>query len=728
MSKRSGADVIVTADRDAKSVDRCVRSVLEESGPLLRRLIVIDDQWLDGPRADVLQRLVEFDTRVRLVRNSPRLGHLGSCNLGLTEREGDAVLLGSRCVVGRDWLVELAAVAHSEQRTACVSPLVNVAGTCSVPELNRDAPGGAIPETTVREACAGLPRWTVAPIVEWSCIYLRGDVIDAVGLLDPNSKSMYAAVNNWVARAQALGFAAKRANHAYVQRWSTLLDWSEEDAPFDAIRALLDQDDTHLEHQLERFSKTLDGHLAAHAVRVESTGKIRVAYDIRHLPRQQVGTRTYAVSLARCLGEIPDIELTVLVRDPAQARGLKGRVVTEEQWNDDVAVIHKPSQVTAPRELKLLFESSAHIVVTFLDLIGYRIPLAYPNDAEFDRYRATSGLSLPAVQRVLAISESARAEIAAEFGVPHDEIAVVPLGVEAPWFAHREPGDEVIRRSLGLPKSYFFSLATDFPHKNLPNLLDAFALLRSRWRDGDPPGLMLAGYASSARTGFYANLQSKPLGDGLTFLGSATRDQVRVLYQDALALVFPSLYEGFGLPPLEAMAAGTPVIAMPISSVPEVVGDACLCPDGLSIEALAQAMESVATDAALRDELIDRGRKRVEQFRWDKTARATADVYRSAVLRPSERSLHARCLLRDAIIDWSVPRLADPWLEPFEEMDPAMEIDAECSLGIRNASRALNHSLHARLRRELKRFQPGSGRANGPDQAPDATIINGSSR
>jgi len=725
MSKRPGTDVIVTADRDATSVDRCVRSVLEESGPLLRRVILIDDQWLEGPRAEVLQRLVEFDNRVRLVRNSPRLGHVGSCNLGMAEREGDAILLSSHCVVGRDWLVELAAVARSEQRTACVSPLTNAGGTCSVPELNRDTPGGTIPDTTVREACAGLPRWTVAPIVEWSCIYLRGDVIDAVGLLDPNSKSMYAAVNNWVSRAQALGFAAKRANHAYVQRWTTLFDWSEQDAPLEGVRALLDQDDTHLEHQLDRFNKTLNGHLAAHAVRVESTGKIRVAYDIRHLPRQQVGTRTYAVSLGQCLGEIPNIELTLLVRDPAQARGLKGRVVTETQWNDDVAVIHKPSQVTDPRELKLLFESSAHIVVTFQDLIGYRIPLAYPNDAEFDRYRATSGLSLPAVQRVLAISESARAEIAAEFNVPHDEIAVVPHGVEAAWFAHREPGDELIRRSLPLPKSYFFSLATDFPHKNLPNLLDAFALLRSRWRDGDPPGLVLAGYTSSARTGFYPNLQSKPLEQGLTFLGPATRDQVRVLYQDALALVFPSLYEGFGLPPLEAMAAGTPVIAMPISSVPEVVGDACLAPDGLSVEALAQAMECVATDLALRDELIDRGRKHVEEFRWDKTARATVEVYRSAVLRPAERSLHTRYLLRDAIIDWSEPGLPDPWLATFEEMDRVMMMDP---VGIRNALKALNVSLHARLRRELRRFQPGSGRAIGPDQAPQATVINGSSR
>ncbi len=333
--------------------------------------------------------------------------------------------------------------------------------------------------------------------------------------------------------------------------------------------------------------------------------------------------------------------MTLLVVDPAQAEGMKGRVVTEDQWTDDVAVIHKPSQVTDPRELKLLFESSAHVVVTFQDLIGYRIPLAYPTDTDFDRYRATSGLSLPAVQRILAISESARAEIAAEFGVPEAEIAVVQHGVEAAWFTRREPGDAEIRQSLGLPDRYFFSLATDFPHKNLQNLLDAFAVFRSRWPDGDAPGLVLAGYSSGARAGFYSNLQLNAMGQGVTFLGPATQDEVRVLYQDAMALVFPSLYEGFGLPPLEAMAAGTPVIAMPISAVPEVVGDCGIAPDGLSADALALAMESVATDKALREELIDRGRKRVEQFRWENTARATVEHNRSAVLHPF-RTLPAR--------------------------------------------------------------------------------------
>ena len=190
-------------------------------------------------------------------------------------------------------------------------------------------------------------------------------------------------------------------------------------------------------------------------------------------------------------------------------------------------------------------------------------------------------------------------------------------------------------------------------------------------------------------------------------LGPVTRDQLRVLYQRALALVFPSLYEGFGLPPLEAMAAGTPVIAMPISAVPEVGGDAVLYPDGLSVGAMARAMESIAIDESLRNELRDRGSKRVQAFRWEQTARATLNVYRSAIFSPTERSLRMRRLLRGAIVRWAETRPAEAWLDAYNDADLFM---MNYPVGIRNALRALNMSLQARLRRELKRWHSAPGR------------------
>ena len=695
MSQHPGADVIVTADRDPPAVEPWVQFLLAHGGPHLRRLIVIDDESSDPGTAPMLERLDDIDPRILVLRNSHRLGVVGAYNRGLNERLGDAVLVSSDCIASSHWLGELAAVAHSEQRTACAGPLTNGRGTCSVPATVVATLSNDIDLAGVHDACTGLPRWTAAPSLAGSCIYLRGDVVDAVGLLDIKLMSLEAAINDWIRRASLLGFGAKRANHIYVHRGQLHGERDRDRASREERLAGDGSGSFHPGHQLDRFEKSLGGQVAAHAVRVQATGKLRVAYDIRHLPREQVGTRTYAVCLGQCLGKIPNIELTLLVREPSQAEGLRGRVVTPDQWRDDVEVIHKPAQVSAPQELKLLFESSAHIVVTYQDLIGYQIPSAVGTDWQHDRYCGTGSLSMQAVQRVIAYSESARQEIMAEFGIPADEVCVTPLGVDAVWFGHRELSDIKTFHNLGLATPYFFSIATDFPHKNLPNLLDAYAMLRSRWQGERPPSLVLAGHTSGARTNFYPNLESKALPTGVTFLGPVSRDQLRVLYQRALALVFPSLYEGFGLPPLEAMAAGTPVIAMPVSAIPEVGGDAVLYADGLSVRALARALESVGTDPALRDLLRERGRKRVVAFRWEKTALATVEVYRSAVFRPSRRSLQARRLLRDAIVHWSDQR----------------------RIGIKNAVEALNVSLHSRLRRDRAFLLRAFGRRRGGGRA-----------
>ena len=135
--------------------------------------------------------------------------------------------------------------------------------------------------------------------------------------------------------------------------------------------------------------------------------------------------RTYAVNLARAASTLPELELTLLVQNPKQARGMQGRVVTAGTWADDVAVIHKPAQVMDPADLRLLFESKARLVITYQDLIAFRIPLVFASERRFESYRATSRLMLPAVQGVIAISDSVRCEIAGEFGIPPDEIPVV---------------------------------------------------------------------------------------------------------------------------------------------------------------------------------------------------------------------------------------------------------------------------------------------------------------
>ena len=438
-----------------------------------------------------------------------------------------------------------------------------------------------------------------------------------------------------MARARSLGFVARRANRVYVRGSRPAPASIADDLGQSAIEA------DHVASPFDPFCRTLDGHLAAHAVEWRSSGKIRVGYDIRYLPNEQVGTRTYAVGLAQALACLPEVELTLLVREPAQASGMSGRVVTEEEWRDDVAVIHRPAQVFAPCEIKLLFGSTAHVVITYQDLIGYRIPQVFPNDAEFDGYRATSNLTLPAAQRILAYSENAASEITSEFGIPRREIAVVPLGVEAAWFARREDSDIAIRGDLTRLRRYFLSLATDFPHKNLPNLLDAYAILRSRWQGGEPPGLVLAGHMTTSRTGLYGRMQSEPMGQGLTFLGPVSAISCGSSIRTRWRWSSPRFTRDSACRPWRRWPRVRRSSRCPSPRSPRSSGMARSIPVDSRARTSRRAMESVACDEGLRDELRDRGLRRVERFRWENTARAT--VTRTDPQSRTRPSDHCRC-------------------------------------------------------------------------------------
>ncbi len=700
MSSAWKLDLIIPIDQASPEVISSVRRSLDLGGKALGRLLVVGGDSLGRPLWDALETIAQADPRLHLIRCAGRPRWVDLANRGLADRNGDAVVLSHGVPTHCGWLEGLARVAYSDERTACVAPLHDEQGVCSVRAGADGAPRDAIDDATVESACHMLPLWTTIPTLQGRCVYLKGQMLDAVGLFDPGFRSDIDAIDDWAMRASSLGFVAKRANRVFIQHQSAAPAGNGPDDASSLGKARLRQRHPHLDHQVARFWSTLESRLPAHAVQCRSTGKLRVAYDIRDLPREQVGTRTLAVCLARELAKLSEIELTLLVQDPAQASGLEGRVVTPERWADDVHVIHRPAQIFYRDQLQLLFRSSAHVVITYQDLIAHRISLVFAGEAEFDCYRATNRLALPAAQCVVVSSENTANEVSSEFGIPKNEIRTVRLGVDVQAFSHRYPADAAIVASLHLPEAYFLNVGTDYPHKNRSGLIEAYALLRERWKGQNPPSLLLAGHSLNHRwRGALYPAQRRSV-EGVTDLGGVSADQLRVLYQRALALVFPSLYEGFGLPPLEAMAAGTPVIAMPFSSMPEVCDDCVLYPEGLSALHLAQAMERLAVSDLLREELRSRGRQRVEQFTWEKTARASLEAYRAAVCSPSERSLQARRLLRDAIVSWSV-------------CEPPADSDINAPIGIRYAYRALQGAVRHRLNRELKRLPASLGLYRG---------------
>ena len=232
--------------------------------------------------------------------------------------------------------------------------------------------------------------------------------------------------------------------------------------------------------------------------------------------------------------------------------------------------------------------------------------------------------------QVITDSESSKEDIVEHLGTRPEKITVIPLGV-SPTFRQRiKKADlEATRVRLGLPQRFFLSVSSLEPRKNLAKLVRAYSLLPAEVTDEFKLVLVGAGNRIFADPSLSAELSRLPAGSVVT-PGYIADADLPAVYRLSTALVFPSLYEGFGLPVLEAMAASTPVITSNRSSLPEVAGTAAALIDPDSAEQIAAAMELLAEDSGTRNLLVERGKKRAAAFTWEKTAKKTLEVLKAA--------------------------------------------------------------------------------------------------
>ncbi len=272
-------------------------------------------------------------------------------------------------------------------------------------------------------------------------------------------------------------------------------------------------------------------------------------------------------------------------------------------------------------------------VLTVYDLIALRLPHTVSLRARLFAWAATA-LALRAASHVIAISQATRADLLAHFPRSPEQVTVVPLAPD-PRFRPQPPQEIArVRARYGLPEAYFLYLGINKPHKNLVRLIRAYRALVTAHPSGTGPPLpplVLAGPWDPRYP--QPRQEAQDLGDAVRFLGPVAEEDLAGLYSGCTAFLFPSLYEGFGLPVLEAMACGAAVICGSRSSLPEVAGDAALSVDPTSVEAWTHALERVWREPDLAAHLRDRGLARAAQFTWERTARETLAVYRR-VLEP----------------------------------------------------------------------------------------------
>lgn len=281
-------------------------------------------------------------------------------------------------------------------------------------------------------------------------------------------------------------------------------------------------------------------------------------------------------------------------------------------------VLHGPAY-------ELLYHRKGKSVVTIHDLTFHLYP-EWLGSGWRNHFIEDVHSAIERADHFITVSNYIKGEMIEHFGIPADTITAIHHGVEDRFRSNGDSDDRrVLMNRFGLMGPYLLSVATREPKKNLSVLLESYRILRERMPDA--PKLILVGKAGWEARPIRDEIKSRGILDRTATLGYISNDDLPMLYRHAHLFLFPSLYEGFGMPLLEAMASGCPIVASTAASIPEVTGEAARLVDPNDPDALARAMEELLSDEGKRKDLIGKGLERAGEFTWEETARKTLDVY-----------------------------------------------------------------------------------------------------
>jgi glycosyltransferase involved in cell wall biosynthesis len=267
-------------------------------------------------------------------------------------------------------------------------------------------------------------------------------------------------------------------------------------------------------------------------------------------------------------------------------------------------------------------------VVTIHDCIHLMFPQYLPNRLAYAYARGSMWAAARRSHRILTVSEASKRDILRFFAVPPEKVVVVHNAIDERFSREPRPEDVArVRERFQLQQRFVLYAGNIKPHKNLERLIEAFHALRRS--DLDDLKLLIIGDQISKYPSLRRAVHRHKLHKHVRFLGYLPDDTLAILYRLAAVFVFPSLYEGFGLPALEAMASGTPVVTSNVSSLPEVTGDAAVLVDPYDVGAIEAGMRRVLTDPRLAEEMRRKGLLRAREFSWERSVAKTWQVYQA---------------------------------------------------------------------------------------------------
>jgi len=370
---------------------------------------------------------------------------------------------------------------------------------------------------------------------------------------------------------------------------------------------------------------------------------MRIAIDAHSVGARLAGNETYAVNLIEALAEIDQSnQYTLYVTKESAVERFANRwpnfkvqrtlphtplvriplTLSRELRRHPVDVLHV--QYTAPPF------APCPIVSTIHDLSFEHLPETF-NRRSWMQLRLTVRHTARRAAQITTLSEYSRQDITQTYGIDPEIITVTPAAA-APMFkrVNNETELQRVRETYGIDGDYILSLCSIQPRKNLRRLIEAYSLLRRLHPGGKLPKLVLAGKRGWLENETMQAARGDESSGNIRFTGYVADEQLNALYSGAICFVYPSYFEGFGLPILEAMKCGTPVIAGNRTSIPEVAGEAALLFDPFDVHSLVAALRRVLDDSEYRAALGVKGLQRASEFSWQTTARLTSDAYQRA--------------------------------------------------------------------------------------------------
>lgn len=668
--------IVIVSYNTKKLLLQCLNSIYRNSTKFNFEVIVIDNNSSDGSQDSVRR---EFP-QVTLIENKANVGFAKANNQGIAISKGRYFLLLNPDTEvlphSIDLIVEF---MDKDSRAAVVGPkLLNTNRTIQeshhrFPSSNQEFMENTFLDNLLypfikRRESKSSWVYNGAFEVDWvtgACLAIRREVVDEIGVFDGNFFLYYEEVD-FCYRAKQRGWKVfflpesevihyrgqstkKNLSASLSEAYKSKYYFLKKCYPAEEVASIRKITMLGCRNRLWlwRMAYVLGFRKNEAKERIKACNNILkikketyIAIDISPIYRSKAGVGCYTKNLVGELSQIKNrgpyllFNLEEPMREMASRRifqfvSVIRRILWEQLlvplslWSKGVDILHSPAFVCP------IFKT-CRTVITIHDMAYLLYPDKFVNT--YRRYlKFRVPLSIKVADKIITDSVCSKRDIVRLFRISEKKIEVVYLGKSRDFQPITDKSSiDNFREKNNLKRDFILYVGTLEPRKNITGLINAYRL----FKDMTPYSnyaLVIGGGKGWMYSDIFELIKKLSLMNDVIFLGYVQDKELPILYNAAKLFVYPSLYEGFGLPVLEAMACGIPVITSNTSSLPEIVADAGIMLDPLDINALAKAMHNVLMDDSLRHSLIEKGLKRAENFSWEKTAAMTMDVYRKVL-------------------------------------------------------------------------------------------------